>query len=65
MLSFYVTPCDACVGEGDAPPPCVQTCTLGALTYREVAVDEAALHIVDERLAARSTKWVKREVDDA
>ena len=61
MLSFYVTPCDTCLGRGDAPPSCVATCSHGALSYREVEDGEASVHVVDDRLAARSAKWVKRE----
>jgi Fe-S-cluster-containing hydrogenase component 2 len=61
MLSFYVTPCDACLGDGDGPPSCAGTCARGALTYREVSEDEPSVHIVDDYLAARSARWVKRE----
>ncbi len=61
MVPFYASPCDQCLGQGDAAPPCVETCGRGALAYREVDADEPRLHIVDERLAARSAKWVKRE----
>ena len=60
MLPFYVSPCDACLGTGDAEPPCVETCGRGALAYREVKPDEPRMHVIDDRLAARTTKWVKR-----
>jgi len=61
MVPFYVSPCDACLGSGEAEPPCVRTCSRGALAYREVEGDEPRLHILDERLAARTVQWVKRE----
>jgi len=61
MVGFYVTPCDHCLGGGEAEPPCVRSCSRGALSYREVDPDEPRLHILDERLAARATKWLKRE----
>ena len=61
MLPFYVTPCDGCLEGGDTEPPCVQSCSRGALAYRDVDPDEPRLHILDEHLAARSLKWIKRE----
>ncbi len=61
MVPFYVCPCDQCLGDGDSEPLCVQTCSRGALAYREVDAEEAQTHIIDDRLAARSAKWVKRE----
>ena len=61
MLPFYVTPCDHCLGDADTEPPCVRSCGLGALTYREADPEEPRLHILDDHLAARSSKWVKRE----
>lgn len=61
MLSFYVTPCDFCLGGSDAEPPCVRSCGRGALAYRDVDPEEPQLHILDKNLAARSAKWIKRE----
>ena len=60
MLGFYVTPCDHCLGTGSRPS-CADTCERGAIDYREVGDDEPELHVVDEHLAARAPKWVKRE----
>ena len=61
MVPFYVSPCEQCLGDGDTEPPCVRTCGRGALSYREVETDEPRVHVLDDRLAARSAKWVKRE----
>jgi hypothetical protein len=61
MVPFYVTPCNQCLGGGDAEPPCVRSCGRSALAYRDVDPEEPRLHILDKHLAARSDKWVKRE----
>lgn len=61
MVPFYVSPCDQCLGDGDTEPPCVPTCGRGALAYREIDSEEAQVHVIDHRLAARTTRWVKRE----
>jgi Fe-S-cluster-containing dehydrogenase component len=61
MMPFYVTPCDQCLGGGTEEPLCVRTCGRGALAWREVAPDEAIVHVIDDRLAARSARWLKRE----
>lgn len=61
MVPFYVSPCVQCLGVADTEPPCVKTCGRGALAYREVAADEPRVHVIDDRLAARSAKWIKRE----
>ena len=61
MVPFYASPCEACLASGEGEPPCVGTCGQGALAYREIEGDEPSLHILDERLAARSARWVKRE----
>lgn len=65
MLTFYVTPCDTCLARGDEAPACVATCSRQALAYREVGADEDGVHLVDEHLAARAAKWVKREAEEA
>ncbi len=62
MLPFYDTPCDPCLeARGDEEPACVASCRRGGLEYREVEPDEPSVHIVDEHLAARARRWVKRE----
>ncbi len=61
MVPFYVSPCDQCLGDGDNEPSCVSTCSRGALTYREIDADEPQTHVIDDRLAARTARWVKRE----
>jgi Fe-S-cluster-containing hydrogenase component 2 len=61
MLPFYETPCDACLNRNDEAPPCVASCGQGALEYRLVDPVEKEVHIVDEHLAARTHRWVKRE----
>ena len=61
MVPFYVTPCNYCLGSGEAEPPCARSCGRGALVYREVDPGEPRLHVLDDHLAVRSAKWVKRE----
>ncbi len=61
MVPFYVTPCDYCLGRVDGEPPCVRSCGRAALAYRDVDPAEPQMHIIDEHLAARSPKWIKRE----
>ena len=61
MVPFYVTPCNFCLGPIEVEPPCARSCSLGALAYREVDPDEPQLHIIDDHLAVRSPKWIKRE----
>ncbi len=61
MVPFYVSPCDQCLSTGDTEPLCLRTCGRGAFAYREVDADEPQVHVLDERLAARTTEWVKRE----
>ncbi len=61
MVPFYVTPCNFCLGASDTEPPCARSCGRGALAYREVDPEEPRLHIIDDHLAARSAKWIKRE----
>ena len=59
MLPFYAVRCDGCAGREEKA--CVATCRQGAIEYRMVEPDEEGVHIVDEYLAARVDKWVKRE----
>jgi Fe-S-cluster-containing hydrogenase component 2 len=59
MLPFYAVRCDGCAGRGEKS--CVAGCRQGAIEYRLVEPDEEGVHIVDEYLAARVEKWVKRE----
>lgn len=61
MVGFYETPCNFCLGPNDEEPPCARSCSRGALAYREVDPEEPRLHIIDDHLAARSAKWIKRE----
>ncbi len=61
MVPFYVTPCNYCLGPSDTEPPCVRSCSRGALAYREADPAEPRLHILDDHLAVQSGKWIKRE----
>jgi len=59
MLPFYQVRCDGCAGREEKL--CVATCRKGAIEYRLVEPGEEGVHIVDEYLAARVERWVKRE----
>ena len=59
MLPFYEVRCDGCAGREEKA--CVADCRQGAIEYRMVGPDEEGVHIVDEYLAARVEKWVRRE----
>ena len=61
MVPFYVTPCDYCLGQHDGKPPCAGSCSRGAVEYLDVEPDDPTVHVIDDFLAARSRKWVKRE----
>lgn len=61
LLPFYETQCDACLGLSDTAPSCVASCSQGALEYRVPDPAETDIHLLDQHLAARATKWVKRE----
>ena len=61
MLPFYETQCDLCLGSAEEEPPCVASCSQGALEYAIPDRDEERLHLVDDHLAARATRWVKQE----
>jgi len=65
MLTFYDLPyeslCEQCLAGGDEEPACVASCGQGALEYRVPDPAEEDLHILDEYVAARVRKWVKRE----
>lgn len=61
-IVFGVKNCDHCLGRNEAAPPCVASCSQGALEYRAIGPGEADIHIVDEFLAARTRAWVKEEV---
>ena len=63
MLSFYQVNCDLCLEQFDTQPACVNSCPLGALEFRAVDPNETNVHIIDQNLAARATRWVRREVD--
>jgi Fe-S-cluster-containing hydrogenase component 2 len=62
MLPFYDSRCDACPGRNESTPPCVDSCTRGALEYRVPGKEETDVHVIDEHLAARATRWMKQEV---
>lgn len=57
----YASACRACMGE--TPPSCVATCKHDAVEWRFVETGEDDVHIVDDFLAARVRKWVRREPD--
>lgn len=59
MLPFYAVQCTGCNGAEEKK--CVATCRQGAMEYRHVSPDEEGVHIVDEYLAVRAGKWLKRE----
>jgi Fe-S-cluster-containing hydrogenase component 2 len=59
LLPFYETLCNGCAGREEKS--CVAGCRQGAIEYRLVEPDEEGVHIVDDYLAARSDRWIKRE----
>ena len=61
-VPFYVTQCDYCLSSCTAEPPCVASCTKGALAYREVDESEAGVYLLDETLAVKASKWEKGDV---
>lgn len=65
MLTFYDRPyesfCEQCLAGSDDEPACVASCGQGALEYRVADSAEGDLHILDDYVAARVRKWVKRE----
>ncbi len=67
MLPFYETPCDHCLDRLDSAPPCVASCSQGALEYRLVDASEKDIKILDAHLAARvsprARQWNKNEVN--
>jgi Fe-S-cluster-containing dehydrogenase component len=62
MVSFYVTPCDYCLGATTDEPPCVSTCVRDAIAYREVDPAEHHMHIIDEHFAVIAPRWEKEKV---
>jgi Fe-S-cluster-containing hydrogenase component 2 len=62
MLPFYESHCDACLGRVGDAPACVAGCEKGALEYVVPDPADTRLHVLDEHLAARTDRWVKREV---
>ncbi len=62
MVPFYSTPCEQCLRERDGAPPCAGTCDRGALEYLDIDLEEPGLHTIDEWLAVRARRWVKREI---
>ena len=62
-VPFYVTRCDFCVAEKGEEPPCVPSCSRGALEYREVDPSgEEGVYLLGEHLAVRAPKWEKEDV---
>jgi len=61
MLPFYVTPCDRCINRNPDAPPCVASCSGGAIEFRHISIDEHETHFLEDHLAARAPKWIKRE----
>jgi Fe-S-cluster-containing dehydrogenase component len=61
LLSFYVVNCDACLGFMDSEPPCVASCSRGALEFRQLDSSEPDVHVIDLHLAARTKRWIRRE----
>jgi len=62
LVPFYVVPCDRCAERANGgPPSCADTCSHGALTWREAADDEPGLHVLAGRIAVRARRWRKRE----
>ncbi len=60
-VPFYATGCDFCAGK-EGTPPCVVSCTKGALAYQEVeASEQEGIHLVSERLAVRAPQWKKKD----
>ncbi len=62
MLSFYQVSCDPCLNQLETEPSCVPSCPNGALEFRVMDPSETDVHIIDQNLAARATRWVRREV---
>ena len=62
MLPFYESSCEACLEHIESEPPCVASCSQSALEYRVPDSEDGHVHILDDHLAARATRWVKREV---
>lgn len=61
LLAFYETPCDHCMGRRDDVPPCVESCSKGAIEFREVSPGETGIQVIDVHFAARAVKWIKQE----
>ena len=59
MLGFYQVHCDGCAGAREKA--CVMTCRQGTMEYRVVDPDEEGVYIIDQYLAARAPRWVRRE----
>jgi len=61
-VPFYVTQCDYCLSARGDGPPCVASCSKGAIEYREVNEDEEGVYLLDESLAVKASKWEKEDV---
>ena len=61
-MRFHYGGCDCCESLGaGAVPGCVESCTTGALEFREVSADEEGVVLVGERMAVKGRRWVKDE----
>jgi Fe-S-cluster-containing hydrogenase component 2 len=61
MLSFYGVNCDRCLAQAEDQPPCVLSCSQGALEFRVIDPSETDIHIIGLHLAARGEAWVRQE----
>jgi Fe-S-cluster-containing hydrogenase component 2 len=55
-------------GDPQIPEPAralLQLCQCNALEYREVDPDEPDIHIIDDFLAARTRRWIRKEQEVA
>ena len=62
MLSFYSVSCDLCLDQGDSQPACVVSCPRDALAFRLMDPSETDVHVIDQHLAARAKRWVRKEI---
>lgn len=64
-LLFHAAGCDYCesLGEG-AVPGCVESCSSGALEYREVGPDEEDVVLVGDKLAVTGRVWEKNDAPE-
>jgi len=61
-VPFYATQCDYCLSSRVDDPPCLASCSNGAIEYREVDDGEEGVYLLDDKLAVRAAKWEKEDV---